>query len=259
VPQPPQFIGSVVVSMHAPPQHDSPVLHRLPVLPQTHMPPEQTSPMAHAVPTSPQLFGSVERLTHWKVPALAITQTSLPVHDGKFPHEQLGPIAPVRVVHALARVMSQVRPQPLQLRNELLERPSAPGATWRSTHVVPQQRCDELHDGEHMPGGSPESSRPPSGSGPPTHAADMHRPDGHATPHIPQFCGSSLRRTQREPSPLGQQASKGPQPPQASPRSLPPAQETRREAARSVKRARSARDVIRAPVYTPNLNPGSSY
>lgn len=140
--------------------------------------------------------------THWNVPVAPIAHCAPAVHDGKLPHRQPGvpPAIPTGVVQALALVASHAIPQPLQFMNDGSVRPSVPGATVLLMHVVPQQRCVELHVGMHIPGG-PESTRGtlPSvgGGGRPASPVRMHAPlrqlspAAHRTPHEPQFIGST--------------------------------------------------------------------
>ena len=62
IPQPPQLVGSVVVSLHPEVQHTSEPLQAGPPLQAIvdwHMPPAHLSPGAHGMPQPPQLFGSV--------------------------------------------------------------------------------------------------------------------------------------------------------------------------------------------------------
>jgi hypothetical protein len=79
-------------------------------------------------------------------------------------------------LHELARVMSHAMPQPLQLLNEGLVRPSVFVGTVRSRQLVPQQRCDEEHDGLQLPTG-PLSGRVTTDA-------------SQGTPHIPHARGT---------------------------------------------------------------------
>ena len=60
LPHPPQFVGSDVVSMHAPPQISAPGL-------QEHWPEMQTPPDPHVLPQVPQLFTSEDKSAHTSV------------------------------------------------------------------------------------------------------------------------------------------------------------------------------------------------
>ena len=112
------------------------------------------------------------------------------------------PEPPPGTEHALERFMSHAMPQPLQLLNDASLRPSAPGATIRPTQLVPQQRSFELQLGRQSPVGIEESVpgiTPPSGGGPPTHAASRHVRDGQAMPQPPQLSGSFTMLRQEMP------------------------------------------------------------
>ena len=170
VPQPPQFAGSAVVSVHVPAQQAWPLPHAAPLLPQTQEPATQLSPIAQAWPIDPQLFGSVEVLMQRNEPP-SFTQASPGRHWSKSPHMQRAvPAPPPGTEQELARVESQAMPQPLQFAKEGSERPSLFGATDRWMHEPPQQRCVSVHSGEHIdgggvplsvPGGTLESMPPP--------------------------------------------------------------------------------------------------
>jgi hypothetical protein len=81
--------------------------------------------------------------------------------------------------HAFAVVGSHARPQSPQFMNDgsLRASTSAEGAV-RLTHVVPQQRCDELQSGMHMPGIPGPESRGPT-TGPPSRVigVPVHPPE----------------------------------------------------------------------------------
>jgi len=202
VPQLPQLAALEVTSMQLPPQQAVPVPHMVP--PQPHIPPEQDSPSAQAWPIMPQLFLSVDRLTHWNVLPLS-THTSPMAHWPKLPQRHCGALLmPTGEEHALARIASQASPQPLQFENDESLRPSVPATTDRFTQVVPQQRCDDEHMGEHIPGGLPSpGGGPPS---PTTQTRARHIPDAHAMPQPPQLAGSSTMFLQIAEPPSSQQA-----------------------------------------------------
>jgi hypothetical protein len=193
IPHMPQFIGSLVVSRQLPLQQLRPVGQGSPP-PQRHMPAEQLSPIAHRRPTSPQFIGSVMRSTQAKTPPL-IAQVRPLRHWSVVPHMQVGPAPPpAGIAQAVARIGSQGMLQPPQWANELSMRGSPPAAGSRFTQVVPQQRCDELQVGMHMPGGSPLSTPGPPPSVP------MHMPalqvPAHIRPQPPQWRGLAIVFTQ---------------------------------------------------------------
>jgi hypothetical protein len=104
------------------------------------------------------------------------------------------PLIPSGVLHALARIASHARPQPLQFVNDGSSRPFVPAGTESVRHVVPQHRWLLAQVGRQSPIGSIESRVPPS-IGVPVHTEPMQRwPTAHVTPHLPQFVMSSPSR-----------------------------------------------------------------
>lgn len=102
------------------------------------------------------------------------------------PHMQSGRISPGRMLHEIAVVGSQRRPQPLQLLNgergsSVLDgRPSTFNGCVRGTQNVPQQRfASRSHELSHMLGGGPPSWFVP------THVPPEQDPE-QALPHVPQ-------------------------------------------------------------------------
>jgi hypothetical protein len=95
--------------------------------------------------------------------------------------------------HALAVMGSHAFPHVPQFMKLRSERPSVPEGTLRFTHVVPQQRCVEGHEGEHAPGG-PRSmlGTEPSFIGMPlTHDPTRQSwPGAQRIPHPPQLFAS---------------------------------------------------------------------
>lgn len=69
--------------------------------------------------------------------------------------------------------------------------------------LVPQQRCDELQLGEHMPGGTLESTPPPSV--PPKHTPPEQVPPPQLMPHAPQWFGSVAKLAHTLPAEVVQQ------------------------------------------------------
>lgn len=128
------------------------------------------------------------------------THSREPVHASEFPQTQRGAPPPAEA-HALARVASQLKPQPLQFSKELSSRPFVPAVTERFTHDEPQQRCCEAQDGEQVP------ELPPSraASTEPSSAVPVHMPTEHVCPsaqtlpHEPQLFGSALTGVQTDP------------------------------------------------------------
>lgn len=159
-PHMPQLFGSVSVLMQVPLQQLWPAAQA--DAPHTQRPPEHVSPIAQRRPIIPQLFGSVIVEMHWKAPIAFCTHCEPPLHAAAPPHTQ-PTMPPAPEPHALAVIGSQARPQSPQFMNDgsLRASTSAEGAV-RFTHVVPQQRCDELQSGMHMPGIPGPASRGPT-------------------------------------------------------------------------------------------------
>lgn len=100
---------------------------------------------------------------------------------------------------ALARVESQDKPHPLQFMNDGSSRPLLPAVTLRPTHAVPQQRCDELHEGEQAEGplSMPPLSRTAPSIGVPEQDPIVHVcPSAHTLPQAPQLLGSIVTGVQ---------------------------------------------------------------
>jgi hypothetical protein len=165
LPQPPQLLGSLVVSVHPEAQHvcvpvqTGPPLH---AVVDSHIPPTHLSPEGQGCPQPPQFFGSV--LVSEQPVA---QQVSPPVHAG----------SPLQVVideHMLSMQDSPIGHAWPQL-------PQLSGSVEVSAHPILQHSC---------PGGQ---------AGPPLHSTGEWQeppsqvaPDAQALPHVPQFFGSLL-------------------------------------------------------------------
>jgi hypothetical protein len=228
MPQPPQLVGSVVVSLQPVVQHASVPLQAGPPLHAVvdmHLPPAHLSPDAHGIPQPPQLFGSVLVLLH---PSLQ--QASMPVQAGP-------PLHPIIDWHLLSTQVSVAAHAWPQL-------PQSLGSLVVSLHPSMQHASEPLQGGPPLhvvvdwhllatqvsPGGqgipqppqsllllvvsshpSLQQAREPVQAGPPLHVVvDWHllathlSPVGQGIPQPPQFSGSlfvSVHPTEQQVSP----------------------------------------------------------
>jgi hypothetical protein len=163
LPQPPQLLGSVAVSVQPEGQHDCDPVHAGPPLQAVvdwHIPPTHLSPEGHGCPQPPQFFGSVMVFEQPEA-----QQTSLPVHAGS-------PLQFVALEHSLSMhdwPIGQTWPQLPQLS----------GSVDVSAHPILQHSCPGGHAGPslHSTGVWQE---------PPSQVA----PAAQALPQDPQFLGS---------------------------------------------------------------------